>query len=206
MSVHSVPVICCAGQRVHVAWDDERDGEGDIYVNTSWDGGRSWMPTEIRLDTDPLGSVDSDDVEICCDSNSVYVVWEEKRNDPDNEDIYLNHSNDGGFTWRSDDVKINTSAGGLADADDAEICCAAGRVFVAWEEDRFLPGRNDIFLNFSEDSGRTWLAFDLRANTDAPGAAERDDVEICCGNDRAAVSWIDFRDGEGDVRVNSGGS
>src|SRR5690606_40372427 len=47
------PAIAADGKHVYVAWADHRNGTNkDIYVNYSPTGGASWLPEDIRLDTD----------------------------------------------------------------------------------------------------------------------------------------------------------
>jgi len=36
--------LCCEGSNLYVAWNDDRNGESDIYFNHSADGGLSWRP------------------------------------------------------------------------------------------------------------------------------------------------------------------
>ncbi len=54
-----------ASSRLYVAWQDRRNGRGDIYVNHSFDLGVSFQPDDLRLDVggpgapSPLGAADS---------------------------------------------------------------------------------------------------------------------------------------------------
>ena len=191
------PMICCDGQRVYVVWEDHRndpDGHKDIYLNYSSDGGVTWQASDTRLDTDAPGEADCDAPRICCDGQRVYVVWEDDRNDPDveNEDIYLNYSSDGGVTWQTNDIRLDTDSPGAVDSGGARICCDGQRVYVVWSDGS--GDEKDILFNYSADGGARWQSSHIRIDTgDLPGASHSDSPAICCDGLRVHIAWRDSR-------------
>ena len=66
-----LPQICCEGSQVCVVWEDLRNGAWDIYFNRSTDGGGTWMPQDVRLDTSAAGSSSSLEPTIACSGQNV---------------------------------------------------------------------------------------------------------------------------------------
>ncbi|MCA8941354.1 MAG: hypothetical protein KDB80_02235, partial [Planctomycetes bacterium] len=74
------PCLRATGTNVYVAWEDNRNGNRDIYANLSNDSGTTWRATDLRLDSNTTSSFDSRKPQIAADGNSVYVVWHDARN------------------------------------------------------------------------------------------------------------------------------
>jgi len=199
------PQICCDDSgHVYVVWCEFGTG---VVFNFSSNYGKSWKITEepydsndITLNTnDTSGSgyyVDYSDPQICCDSyGHVYVVWQDTRNDPDNDraDIYFNYSSDYGATWQSSDIRLNKDPTGLGYCHNPKISCdSSGHVYVVWEDNR--NGESDIYFNYSSDYGATWQSSDIRLDSDLPGNSASDRVQICCDNSgHVYVAWDDRR-------------
>jgi len=93
------------GQRrghVYVLWADERNGDVDIYLARSTDGGFTWQ-TGIRVNDDPLGNGKDQwmaMMDIAPDGR-LDAAWYDCRNDPANwlSELYYSSSADGGLTW-----------------------------------------------------------------------------------------------------------
>lgn len=88
-----------ASGEVYVAWYDARNGDWDVFLRRSYDGGASWQPP-VRLNDDPLGgghhqylprlAVDA--------SGRLDAVFYDRRRDPENVryDVFYTSSMDGG--------------------------------------------------------------------------------------------------------------
>jgi hypothetical protein len=190
------PKVACSGSNVYVAWEDRRDGWRDIYFNYSRDGGRSWRSSDIRLDTgDQAGAYESYDIDIACAGDNVYVAWQDARNGA--RDIYLNYSNDGGETWQTPDIRLDTGDPPGADYSwYPKIACSGENVYVVWHDYRPLAGA-DIYFNYSQDGGATWQTPDVRIDTgddsDIYGSYSPD---IVCNGSKVYIVWEDDRNAE----------
>lgn len=185
------PDLCADDETVYVVWSDNRDGETDVYFRASGAGGTSWTSAERRLDTDGPGAAPSRVPRIACAGTNVYVVWEDARNGA--TDVYFNRSLDRGATWMAEDVRLDTDVPGAASSVAPRICCAGESVYVVWTDER--DGLKDVYARRSLDAGTSWLSADVRLDTDASGAANSVEPDICCDGPRVYVVWQDYRDG-----------
>ena len=105
-------VACDETGHVYVAWYDGRNGLGDIYLNFSSDYGTNWQTSDVRLDTDSPGAVDSGYPEIAIDASGyVYVVWDDNQASVGGPGMYMNYSLDYGTSWLSTNKKVGYSGG-----------------------------------------------------------------------------------------------
>ncbi len=115
-----------------IVWEDDRNGNKDIYVATSSNGFVTKTISQITLENsnqvEPAIAVDSD--------NTVYVVWTDTRNNKN--DIYGAASNNG--PWTNIPI-VNTedsqSSPAIATEDVGSI------LHIVWVDDR--PGDDDIY-------------------------------------------------------------
>ncbi|MGE0787635.1 MAG: MopE-related protein [Sandaracinaceae bacterium] len=68
-----------SGSIAVAAWADARSGFLDVYANFSIDGGVNWQPSDVRLDSSPLGTSDSENPDVYVSSTAAHVVWEDHR-------------------------------------------------------------------------------------------------------------------------------
>ncbi|MEM7201155.1 MAG: sialidase family protein [Planctomycetota bacterium] len=196
-AVSALPRVAASGRRVYVTWLDERNGQADIYFNRSLDGGITWLAADVRLDTDAPGSAFSADPQIAVVGSNVYVVWADNRSGVN--DVYCNRSLDGGTTWLRADVRLDTGPA-TTDSELPQLAADGNGVWVAWWDTR--NGNGDVFCNYSRDRGTTWLAQDVRLDTNAPGATPSAEVQIAASDDAVYVTWRELRGSEADVYLN----
>ncbi|MEO0297392.1 MAG: sialidase family protein [candidate division WOR-3 bacterium] len=72
--------------QIFVVWSDKRDGNFEIYFKYSEDYGETWSE-DIRLTDNPASST-KPHITISPDKNSIYIVWNDKRNG-DIEEVYF---------------------------------------------------------------------------------------------------------------------
>jgi hypothetical protein len=70
------PSVAMSGNRVHVIWEDYRDGNAEIYRKTSTDGGATWGP-DIRFTNQTSYSIRP---QVAVMGGEAYVVWQDLRN------------------------------------------------------------------------------------------------------------------------------
>lgn len=156
------------------------------------------LQSDKRINTDPAGSELSLFPAVCCDGMKVYVTWYDRRSG--DLDVYFNRSLDGGRTWLPQDTRLDSGVAGAAGSLLPRICCSGASVYVVWYD--YRSGDPDIHFNRSLDSGATWLAQDIRLDTDVAGAASSREPTICCDGPRVYVAWHDDRGGSWDIRFN----
>ena len=191
------PRIATGGGRAFVVWEDRRHGAPDVYVARTDDGGASWR--ETRLDTDPAGSANSLQPVVSAAGEAVYVVWEDHRHRK--PDVFLSRSLDGGATWASDDLHLNSTLPGRSTSFRPRVAASGEHVFVTWYDD--IEGRFDVLLTHSPDRGTTWLDPEVRFDTDEAGSQHSITPVVACQGARAHVVWQDERFGLGDIFYNS---
>lgn len=112
----AVPAVGPNGE-VYVSWSFD----GKIWFDRSLDGGKTWLPKDIFLADQPGGwSFEIPGITRCngmpvtvCDLSdgpnrgTIYVNWSDQRAGPNNTDIFISKSTDGGSTW-SKPVRINS--------------------------------------------------------------------------------------------------
>ena len=195
------PKVCCAGEHVYVTWSEARAGASqDIFFQHSSDRGRSWLPVDVRLNTNAAGASASLAPQICCDDAYVYVCWMDNRNG--HYEPYVNRSASRGATWLPNDVRISPSSGSILTFEPS-IACDGQQVVVTWADDRNnAPFRGaDIWANRSSDGGLTWLSTDARVSSAPAGsmpAIVSRTVPVMVGSS-AYVTWTDWRNGHADV-------
>jgi len=144
---------------VFAAWEDGRDGDRDIRVSRSIDGGLTWEPSR-RADSDAAGMASSFHPQWRSPANDVaLVLWWDDRDGL--SDLYVRRSTDGGVTWAGPEVRLDEGPPGATVSHEArwEPDAAGAKVRhlrVSWEEadPRREPQR---FRRESTDGGATWL-------------------------------------------------
>lgn len=138
------PRACVEGGRAHVVWEEQRGIHPSVRFSRSPDGGATWSPLETRLDQAPpaLAAARRPAVR-CCPSGALVVVW---RDDSDGRfDVRLTRSTDGGLSWLPEPLRLDTDDPGAGHSLDPVICCAGGRVYALWYDQRDGPG--DVYFN-----------------------------------------------------------
>lgn len=179
--------IAADGSLVCVVWVDRRNAIGngrDVYCNLSQDGGATWLASDVRLNTNAIGSAFLEAVRVAVRGDRIGVVWRDTRTG--GNDAYGNFSSDGGATWLASDVKINQ---GPSSAHFAELAFTANSVHVAWQDTR--ANSVDIYVNRSTDDGATWNPTDTRI--DSGGFMSSYLPKIAAAGSNVYVAWHDGR-------------
>ena len=135
-------------KRLYVTWSDYRNGDLDIFLSSSDDGGKHWTPA-ARVNNDPVHdgaeqffqwlAVDPVD-------GSVNVIFYDRRRDPRNRKqvVVLARSTDQGrsfnnYAWTDEAFE----AGGLFFGDYSGLAAYGGRVYGVWTEKPNPPPPSD---------------------------------------------------------------
>lgn len=189
------PAICCRGRRVHVAWMDERVGQGDIRFNTSTNGTQTWLTNDLRVNTDIEGAALRRAPVVCCEGTNVYVAWTDFRLAVGTQ-IFFNYSSDSGRTFAPLDQRVSVNVGEDSFNVQAQMCCEGSSVYAVWVREE----TGAIYFNRSLNFGGTWLAVPRRLN---PTTSNGSRPVICCEDEMITVAWEDDRNGALDIYTTS---
>jgi len=197
--------------RICLIYSDNRNGNFDIFVTWSDDGGRHWGDghingNDVRVNDDPIGpAVDQVEPALTIDaSGALYAVWQDDRNG--DMDIYSARSVDGGMIW-SANVRVNDDAiGNGVDQLEPSVTREGSSLTVAWADAR--TGEFDIRFSSSGDGGTTWgdgssNDNDVRINDDLGAADQRRPAMAARLSGELVVIWEDRRQGGQDIYSSS---
>ncbi len=122
------PSVAAAGSAVHVVWQDNRDGNYEIYYKRSTDNGVNWS-ADTRLTNNTANSYAPS---IVATTIANHIVWEDTRNG--NYDIYYKRSTNAGVNWFGD-IRLTSDT---ADSKWASVAISGTAVYVVWEDNRNL--------------------------------------------------------------------
>ena len=139
------PSVSVSDSAVHVVWNDDRDGNGEIYYKRSTDAGVSWG-VDTRLTNN---SADSRNPSVAISSTTVHIVWPDQRDG--NDEIYYKHSTDGGIAWGSD-IRLTNSVG---ESSWPSVTVSGSVVHVVWNDKR--DGNYEIYYKRNPDDNVTGI-------------------------------------------------
>jgi len=178
-----MPCIAVSSSNVHVVWQDNRDGNYEIYYKRSPDGGISWGADTRLTNNTAISEIPT----IASSGSFVHVVWEDRRDG--NYEIYYKRSPDGGISWGVDTRLTNNSA----TSDYPCIAVSNSNLHIVWFDNR--DGNTEIYYKPSTDGGISW-ELDTRL-TNNNGASEYPSIAV--SDALVNVVWRDNRDGNWEV-------
>lgn len=192
------PQVFAVGSAAYVAWFDNTNGAYDIFVQASTDGGKHWLSSPVRADTDDAGSAYSAYPQIVANADGqVVVVWEDSRDG--NNDVYANASNDYGASFSAADARLDGGDDpGAANSFSPRLAMAGSKAYVVWEDERY-GDLHDVLLNASTDGGGSWAGDAVRVEGDAEGIADSVKPAVAATEAGVHVAWQDDRSGGYDI-------
>lgn len=171
--------IASSGMLTAAVWQELRDGNEEIYIKRSTDGGVTWG-SDTRLTNDTSSSVHPS-IEIS--GAVIHVSWCDSRNG--NEEIYYKRSTNAGITWSADTRMTNNSA----QSEKPSIAAMNNTVLITWND--YRDGNKEIYLLASTNGGSSWSAETRLTNNTA--ISDYPDIEITATTWHLA--WREFRTG-----------
>lgn len=171
------PSVSVSGSVVHVAWQDSRDGNFEIYYKRSTDGGISWG-ADIKLAN---VSIESWHPSVSVTGSDVHIVWQDRSVSYD--EIYYKRSTDGGVSWGTDTRLTNNSAVSA----HPSVAVSGLNVHVVWDDTR--DGFAEIYYKRSTDGGLSWGSDTRLSNI----AATSDIPSVAVSGSVVHVTWEDRR-------------
>ncbi len=138
------PSISVFGQLVHVVWQENRDGNDEIYYKQSTDKGINWgsdirLTNNLNLSWTPTISVSGPNVN---------AFWGDNR--PGVLNVFYKRSTDGGMSWGTDTPLTFSNFS----AWDASTSATGQVVHIAYRE--YIGGNSEIFYKQSLNGGVNW--------------------------------------------------
>lgn len=171
---------------IYVAWDENIDGNTEIFLSRSLDSGDNFG-SPIRL-TDSAGQANYSNPVLALDSTGTLLVAWEHQTDGDT-DILVAKSQD---PWGSFTSPAEASDG----PDDTEqilpdlVVDSGGTVHVAWED---LRDDRDIRVSTATVSALTFGG-SVEVNDDAGSSWQQEPSIAVDGQDNVYIAWYDRRD------------
>ena len=152
---------------IYVAWNDDRNGNQDIYFSkTNTSGNPEWGEGK-KVDTQ-AESADQTYPQLVMNASSTfeYVVWQDARNDA--SDIYAQKFTSSGNSVWANELRINSDATTATQdvpkiqADRMQVA-GAENIYFSWHDNR--NSNNDVFAQKIDKDGNKLWANDILINT-----------------------------------------
>ena len=139
-------IVVDSSNRLHIFWQDDTPGNGELYYKRSMDSGITWTSSRRLTWTSgtcewPAAAVDS--------SGCIHVVWHDYS--PASLEIYYRHSTDGGLNWSI--IRRLTWNPGFSGC-VAIACDSTGNPHLFWVDN--AAGNDEIYYRKSADGGAVW--------------------------------------------------
>ena len=177
------PSVTASGSAAHVVWEDNREGNWEIYYKGSIDEGVNWDP-DTRLTNNTANSWYPS---VSSSGSDVHIVWSDDRDG--NLEIYYKGSINKGVNWDADTRLTNNSAASRTPS----VSVSGQAVHVVWD-DRRGGASGEIYYKRSTDAGVSWIA-DTQLTVNF--ASQNPSVSI--SGTAVYVVWKDYRDGNWEI-------
>jgi len=171
-----------SNDKLYVVWQDNREGDWDIYVSTSVDG-ISWS-TETRVN-DPNEGNQVNPAIVIDGQDFAHVVWQDDH--AGNQDIYLSTSSDGFVTTTVSQITSHVSD----QVEPAVAADSAYTIYVVWTDMR--NGSNDIYGAASNNPWTNGAIVSNANNQSSPAIAAESAGSIL------HLLWVDDTSGDNDI-------
>ena len=158
---------------IYVTWNDERNGDGDIFLSRSTDSGETWSAAQ-RINNDPVGNGREQywPWVTVAESGEIDIIFYDTRNTPNNSIIeaYLARSTDGGETFSNELLSTaqsttNTPNSDVRFGDYIGIDAYGGNIVVpVWTDERAGGYDMDIYTAVVSNVPVEIVSFNVRSS------------------------------------------
>ena len=175
-----------SNDKLYIVWQDNREGDWDIYVSTSVDG-ISWS-TETRVNDPNDGNQVNPAIVIDGQSpNYAHVVWQDDRAG-NQQDIFIATSSDG---FATPTVSQQITSDTFDQVEPAVTADSANTIYVVWTDGR--NGSNDIYGAASNNPWTNVAIVSNANNQSSPAIAAESAGSIL------HLLWVDDTSGDNDI-------
>ena len=179
-----------SGGNAYAMWEDQRNGDPDIYFAYRPAGGNWGANVKV---SDDVGTAMQLNPAIAVDaSGNAYAVWYDERHGSIRFDIYFAHRPAGG-SWQTN-IKINDEFSNQYDPDIAVD--ASGNAYAVWLDMR--NGNADIYFAYRAAISTTWST-NVQVNDDTVTAGQSYPAIAVDPSGNAYAVWEDGRGGNPDI-------
>ena len=166
-----------------IVWQDNRDGDLDVYLQTLDSNGILQLNPEIKTNTNPLadGSDQYEPVIIIGSQSNRYIAWADKR-DGDLNIYGAKYSTTTTLQWEN---IINTNAG-TSDQSEPDIAIDSNdNIYLVWTDER--NGDQDIYAQKYDTDGKVLWTNDIKINIENETSSQYSPrIAIDSNNDKPA--------------------
>jgi hypothetical protein len=192
------PALSVRGQNVYVGFNHE----DEVWVASSQDGGRSFTPSRVNIDSRPgwslLGAATVDP------AGNAYLAWasySKAGGARGSVNLYVAKSADSGKTWNASLLDVSAAAPDCKNEDCGEAFLGAqvvltsdadGTLYALWNAGSTQLGPQRIYFSSSTNGGESWLPR-VSVSSAATGV-EHGFPAIVAGNaGDVRIAWMDAR-------------
>jgi hypothetical protein len=204
----AVPAVGPNGE-IYVSWA----GPAGLVFDRSLDEGETWLDQDIFVDEFPGGwNISIPGINRCngmpvtvCDLSggehhgTIYINWSDQRNGPDDTDIWLVKSADGGNTW-TEPIRVNDDPPGKQQFFTwMAIDQTNGYLyFVFYDRRNYDDNNTDVYMAVSRDGGESFINFKISESPFLPssGVFFGDYTNISAHDNVIRPIWARLQNGE----------
>jgi hypothetical protein len=191
------PALAVRGQSIYVAFNHEEE----VWIASSQDGGRSFVPTRVNADSRPgwslLGSATVDP------AGNAYLAWSsysKAGGARGSVNLIVAKSADAGKTWSAKTIDTSAASPDCKDEDCGEAYLGAqiaitsdadGTLYALWSSGHTQMGPQRIFFSSSTD-GENWLPR-APVSLAAAGVEHAFPAIVAGNNGDVRIAWMDTR-------------
>lgn len=178
-----------------VVWQDDRNGDTDIYLQR-YDSSGQPRGANIKVNDDATGA-DQRRPAVSSSIGFFVVVWSDNRNG--NSDIYFQRYNSSAQP-QSHNVKVTEDFTEDLYHCSPDVCSSSdGSFIVVWEKGySYYPSDDDIYLQRYNSTGQA-MGNNVKVNDDINGKDQHYPVVSYCSDSSFIVVWEDNRNGNSDI-------
>ncbi|MDD2331754.1 MAG: FlgD immunoglobulin-like domain containing protein [Candidatus Cloacimonetes bacterium] len=175
------------------AWEDKRLGDPDIFLQKLNLNGQKLWPGDFRVYADADTSSQISPRIVQTSDTAVIVVWEDRRLDPQNPDLFAQKVNASGqLMWNPNGIQLAVDE--FAQDNVRMAADNEGGTYIVWEDSRNgnVPNIDVYAQRLSSTGAELWTSNGKPVCT-APN--EQSGGLIKVANDHIFVNWMDMRNG-----------